>query len=213
MNTHDSLLALADPDTHHGAVLRTRKMRWWYEALADYMITHPSATQGEMAAHFQRHQATISVVINTDAFKAYYRARRAEHAEKLDSAVREKLFRVADSSLDRMLDVLDKKRDSIPLETLHRTADTALKNLGYGASAPNVVNVSAPPTTVNVAVSLDDLERARAALRRNQQAPPPTIEHEAASEASSGSSGTTSPPKGGGASTPSAEPPEEDSGV
>ena len=46
----------------------TRKMRWWYESLADYMIANPSATQTDIAAYFQRNPATISTVVNTDAF-------------------------------------------------------------------------------------------------------------------------------------------------
>jgi hypothetical protein len=156
-------------------------MRWWYESLADYMITNPSATQNEIAAHFGRHPATISTILSTDAFKAYYRQRRNQHTENLDHSVRQKLFKIADASLDHMLTALEKKRDSVPLDMLQRTSDMALKNLGYGAApqASTTVNVNTAPTSVNVAVSLDDLERARAALRRNQESPPLTIDHEA----------------------------------
>lgn len=149
----------------------TRKMRWWYEALADFMIANPQATQNEMAAHFQRNPATISTVIATDAFKAYFRQRRAHHAEKLDTAVRDKLFNVSNKSLDLMLEVLDKKRDSIPLEMLARVSDSSLKNLGYGTTPPGnavTVNVGQSPPSIHVAVSLSDLELAREALRRSQ---------------------------------------------
>jgi hypothetical protein len=158
----------------------TRKMRWWYESLADHMIANPNATQNEIAAAFQRNPATISTVINTDAFKAYYRQRRAHHTDKLDAAVRDKLFKVSSKSLDYMLEVLDKKRDTVPLETLTRISDSALKNLGYGAPAsPGVnVNVNTAPQNVTVAVSVEDLERAREALRRSQLAPPPIVEAE-----------------------------------
>jgi len=149
-----------------------RKMRWWYESLADYMIANPTSTQTEIAAYFQRNPATISTVISTDAFKAYFRQRRAQHAEGLDTAVRAKLFNLANSSLDLMLATLEKKRDSVPLDTLQKTSDMALKNLGYGAGAPSGVTVNVgqqPPAQINVAVSLDDLQRARDALRRNQE--------------------------------------------
>jgi hypothetical protein len=161
----------------------TRKMRWWYESMADYMIANPSATQDEIAAYFGRNPATISTIINADSFKAYFRGRRAQHAEKLDETVRTKLFNVANNSLDHLLVALEKKRDAVPIELLQRTADTALKNLGYGPPAsPGVsVNVNTAPQSVNVAVSLDELERAREALRRNQQAVqtgPPLLEHE-----------------------------------
>ena len=161
----------------------TRKMQWWYEALANYMIAHPTISQGELAQHFGRSPITISTVVNTDSFKAYFRQRRAQHSETLDATVRAKLFQLADASLDHMLAALEKKRDSVPMETLQRTSDMALKNLGYGAGAPGAgvtVNVAnQAPATVSVAVSLDDLERAREALRRNQLAGvPPAIEAE-----------------------------------
>jgi hypothetical protein len=150
----------------------TRKMRWWYESLADFMIANPGATQNEIAAHFQRNPATISTIINTDAFKAYFRQRRTIYAERLDTQVRDKLFAVTNKSLDHILEVLDKKRDTIPLEMLQRTAESSLKSLGYGATPPagTTVNVNAAPQTVQVAVSLDDLQLAREALRRNQHA-------------------------------------------
>lgn len=169
--TRESAVA-ASGGSIHDFRKANRKMRWWYESLADYMIANPQATQNEIAAYFGRAVATISTIVNTDAFIAYFRQRRQQHAEGLDIAVRAKLFKIADASLDHMLAALEKKRDSVPIETLHRTTDMALKNLGYGAPAPSGVTVHVgpqPPTTVNVAVSLDDLERAREALRRNQQ--------------------------------------------
>ena len=131
----------------------TRKMRWWYELLADYMITNPGASQGELAAHFGRAESTISTVINTDAFKAYYRQRRTHHSEKLDATVRNKLFAATNKSLDHILDVLDKKRDTIPLEMLQRVADSSLKSLGYGVTPPsgvtvNVDNIAPNPSTL-----------------------------------------------------------------
>ena len=176
-----------------------RPMKWWYEFLADYMIANPTALQNEIAAHFGRSPATISIIINTDAFKAYLRQRRNTHEAALDAEVRGKLFKVANNSLDLMLHSLEKKRDTIPLEILHRTTDTALKSLGYGAPSPagTTVNVSTAPT-VNVAVSVEDLENARQALRRNQQqaidvTPEPSSEaRSGVSPASEAGSATTS---------------------
>jgi len=153
----------------------TRKMRNWYESLADYMIVHPTVSQGELAAHFGRAESTISTVVNTDSFKMYFRQRRAQHEATLDATVRDKLFKLADTSLDTMLTVLEKKKDSVPIENLQRMSEMAFKNLGYGPQPTGGVQVnvnSAPPATVNVAVSVADLERAREALRRQQSALP-----------------------------------------
>jgi hypothetical protein len=165
------------PATAYGNILRTRRLRWWHESLADYILANPTATHAEIGKHFGRTDSTITIIVNTDAFKAYFRQRRTQYEEDLDAEVRGKLYKVASNSLDHMLDVLEKKRDSLPLEMLNRTAESALKNLGYGAPAPvgTTVNVNTPQT-VNVAVSVEDLEAARSALRRNQQAK--IIEHD-----------------------------------
>lgn len=150
----------------------TRKMRWWYESLADFMISNPRATQGEIALHFGRAESTISTIIHTDAFKAYYRQRRDAHSERLDAGVRQKLLKVADAGLELILDKLDKKRDTIPIESLQQTVDSTLKNLGYGVDRPGpgvVLNVNnSQPQFVAVPVGVQDLEIAREALRRNQ---------------------------------------------
>lgn len=155
-----------------------RKMRWWYEALADFMLANPSARQNDIAAHFRRGVSTISIILNSDSFKAYYRQRRAEFQDSLSDSVKQKLMSVADVSLDMMLEKLEKKRDSIPLEVLQKTSESALKALGYGATAPGSavqVNVTTAPT-VAPAISLADLEAARVAFRNSQAAalPPPS---------------------------------------
>lgn len=181
--TREAQIAAAGGSIHEHRK-STRKMRWWYEALADFMIANPRATQNQIAAHFNRGVATISTIVNSDAFTAYFRQRRDKHAEVLDASVRSKLMNVADKSLDLMLDQLDKKRDTIPLEQLQRTTESTLKALGYGVEKPAHTNVTVNtgPQMIPVAVSLNDLEAAREALRRNQlapvAAPPLTIEHD-----------------------------------
>jgi len=169
MSTKEAAVAASGGSIHEFRK-STRKMRWWYESLADFMIANPDARQGEIAAHFKRAESTISTIIATDAFKAYYRQRRQVHADQLDTAVRDKLFQVTNKSLDQILATLDKKRDTIPLEMLQRTAESSLKSLGYGVASPSAssVTINTSPQSVHVAVSLTDLEMAREALRRNQ---------------------------------------------
>lgn len=181
MMTREAQIAAAGGSIHEHRKT-TRKMRWWYESLADYMIANPRATQNEIAAHFQRGVSTISTIVNSDAFIAYFRQRRDRHATVIDASVRSKLMHVADRSLDLMLETLEKKGPSIPLEQLQRTTESTLKALGYGADrAPQTnVTVNNNTTTVPVAVSLEDLEAARGALRRSQVQELPqvrTIEH------------------------------------
>lgn len=172
MNSEDRAYARGVPRHLHRKT--TRKMRWWYESLADYMVANPHATQNEIAAHFGRAPTTISTIINADSFIAYFRQRRDKQAEFIDAGVRSKMLNIADKSMDLILNNLDKKRDTIPLELLQRVNENALKNLGYGAAAPGpstVVNVGqggGQLQLVPVPVSIQDLEAARAALRRSQ---------------------------------------------
>lgn len=170
-----SLPTTSKPDS----IAATRKMRWWYEALADFMLANPSARQNDIAVHFKRSASTISVILNTDAFKAYYRQRRAEYQGDLTGTINTKLMNVVDLSLDVMLEKLEKKRDTLPLDQIQRVNDSALKALGYGQSGPAVVvqqnNNVHNTTTIPVSVGLADLEAARTALRNAQQtvdAPP-----------------------------------------
>jgi len=165
-------------------IAQTRKMRWWYEALADYMLANPTALQNDIAAHFGRSAATISLVINTDAFKAYFRQRRNEFQTSLGETVKTKLMNVADKSLDAILDKLEKKRDTIPLESLQKNTEMTLKALGYGNSNGPSVVVNTGSTTHNSVVvpnvSLADLEVARQALRnaQAQSLAPPILDGE-----------------------------------
>ncbi len=169
----------SDSTAKPGSVAATRKMRWWYEALADFMLANPTALQNDIAAHFGRTASTISIVINTDAFKAYFRQRRAAFQSDLSEGVKQKLMNVADVSLDMMLEKLEKKKDSIPLDMLLKTNESVLKALGYGQTGGGSavqVNVNTNAATVAPAVTLADLEAARVAFRNSQAAalPPPT---------------------------------------
>lgn len=155
----------------HAEVKATKKMRWWYEQLADYMLAHPQALQNDIAAHFGRSAGTISTIINSDAYQAYYRQRRGAYVGALDDRVREKMLTVADKGFDLILDRFDKKRDSIPIDTLNKTVEMALKASGHGQQGgpSTIVNVApGTQTMVAVPVSLEDLQEAQQALRNSQ---------------------------------------------
>jgi hypothetical protein len=161
----------------YAEVKATKRMRWWYEALADFMIAHPEASQNDMAAHFKKSAGTISTIINSDAFIAYLARRRGNYVQQLEGVVRTKMLNVADKGFDLILERFEKKRDNIPLETLNKTIELATRASGIspsGNSGTNVTVVNAPgqPTLVPVPVSVDDLQAARQALRNAQSLKP-----------------------------------------
>ncbi len=163
----------------------TRKLLFWYEMLADYLIMNPTATHEQMGKHFGRAPSTIALVVKTDAFKAYLAQRRNQYIQEHDAAIRAKMMGVVENSMDAMLKTLEKKQDQIPLGQLKEIAEMGLQGLGMGAKAGTVphvqVNVNQPNVVVPVAVS--DLEAAREAMRIAQQrqilSNAQTIEHEA----------------------------------
>lgn len=167
-------------------VKRGRKMRWWYESLADWMLANPNHKLKDLAAAFNKRQSTISIILKTDAFRAYYEKRRAEYNATLHERIISKQHDVVEASLDAMLLAIQKKQDQVPLNLLNDIAKTGLEVMGYGAkAAPAVqVNVNNPTSIVPVPVSISDLEEARMAIRqveRQRLNAPPVIENEPAS--------------------------------
>lgn len=145
-----------------------RKMRWWYEALADWMLANPGAKLKDMAAQFNRRPSTISIILATDAFKAYYEKRRAEFNSDLHQRIIAKQHGIVEASMDAMLMALEKKKDTVPLDLLNDIVKTGMENVGLAqrGSAPVQVNVQ---TNVPVTVSVADLEEARMAIRQVEQ--------------------------------------------
>lgn len=155
------------------AQVQRKKMLWYYSAIIDWMVANPGRPLKECAEHVGRTQATLSVIINSDMFKAALAQRKASFQTHHDLGLIEKTTRVASAGLDAILDTLDKRRDKIPLADLNAVTDGALQRLGYGVKPqPGVqVNVQNNGGTANVVVpvSAQDLAEARMALRQVQQ--------------------------------------------
>lgn len=174
------------PSKHH----RTRMM-WYFDAIIDWMIANPGRPLHECATHIGRTPSTLSMIINSDIFKAALAERKANFQTHHDFGIIEKTTRVAHASLDAILDTLEKKRDKIPLGQLKEVSDSALQRLGYGIGGPAVqVNVQNNDNRqVTVQATASDIEEARMALRQVQgnistklpNNSPPMIESEAES--------------------------------
>lgn len=150
------------------------KMSWWYDAIIDLMTARPDLNKKEIAEHFRVTPQAIYLITNSDIFKARFEQRRAALSTQLDGSIHQKLLAVADRSLGLIAEVLDKKRDQIPLPQLESLADKVLDRLGYGqkpqvTTSPSVVVLNDNRSVV-VPVSPSDLDAARAALRRAEVA-------------------------------------------
>lgn len=152
------------------------RWRWWYSAIADYMLAHPGAKLQEIAAYCGgKNVNTISMIMNTDMFKAYYEDRKAEYEVGATFEIRQKLNRTMNKSLDVLLEQLETKGATIPMNQTLAIVDRATTALGLNAKEAGVnVNVTQNNNkTQNVTisgVSLEQIQEAREAMRRVQEA-------------------------------------------
>lgn len=147
------------------------RWKWWYSAIADWMIANPDGKLADCATALNKSRATISLIIQTDLFKDYLSRRKEQWRQRHDFALVQKTTRVAEAALDSLLSNLEKKKDQVPINLLNDIASTALDRLGYSpqkqspASVQVNVQQNAGPQIVHAAISPEALEEAREALR------------------------------------------------
>lgn len=148
----------------HSDLKRNKPTKWWHEYIVDDMLAFPTDTLRARAKRLDYSEAYLSIIINSDMFKALYAERRKAYNERLDGSIAHKTAQAANKALDIVLETLEKKRDAIPFPALAEFTDRTLSRLGYGekhASGTNVnVNVGLAP-----AVTPEQLAEARKSLR------------------------------------------------
>ena len=100
-----------------------------HEAIMNWMILHPMGTARDCAAHFGCSAGWVTMLKNSDLFKARMRERQNEIMSLVASTSVEKLEAIADLSLDKILDELETTSDK---KFIHETAKLALQSLGFG---------------------------------------------------------------------------------
>lgn len=167
--------ALSTPEPFRGSNPTSRvKWRWWYSAIADWMLQHPGKTQIECAKALGKNPTTISLIVNSDIFKTYFRERQNTWTREHDFALRQKMTGVVSKGLDNILEQLETKRDKMSTDTLVELTTGVLDRLGYSPKSGPVVHIdqSTNATQNNVvlpgSVTTADLEEARNALRAAQ---------------------------------------------
>lgn len=152
------------------AVKQVLKVSWWHESVVDWKLKNPELNQGDCARHFNVSESYMSILCNSDAFRAYEAGRRAEHNKAVSKDIIEQVEEVASVSLEVLHERIDKERDSIGLKIVGETCEMALKSLGFGvkpASGQPVNNV-----LVLNAATPEALESARGKMRLINQSSP-----------------------------------------
>lgn len=151
------------------------RWRWWYSAIADWMLRNPGGKLEDCARELQKHPGTISQIWRTDMFQEYLARRKEEFHQQHDFVIRSKMTAIAEASLDIMLDTMNKKKDQIPMQRLESIAHGTLDRLGYGPkSAPAVVidasqNDNRQQVVQVSGLTPQQLEEAREALRLSER--------------------------------------------
>lgn len=147
MATQDEILAnlaLAGKAAREGTPLAVTgekrdlvKVRYSHEAMIDLIISNPWIKQGDLARHFGYSESWISIVMNTDMFKAKLAERRGELVDPEIRATMEERFRaVVTKSLQVLQEKLSKPENDVPDNLVLRAAELGAKALGLGGNAP-----------------------------------------------------------------------------
>lgn len=148
-----------------------QKVNWWYERLVDWMLLNPERTLGDAAREFNVSQPWLSVVKNSDAFKAYYEARSAAFSDKLEgqainclTGVKEKVTIAAEAALDEINRRLQTTGAVLPLRDLMDIAKMDLAKQGYSATAKQSAS-SSVVVNIGSGISRAELAAAREKMR------------------------------------------------
>ena len=88
--------------------LKARKpMKWWHEAIIDDMLAFPLDTLKQRSARLKYTESYLSIITNSDMFKAFYEERRTMFNAVLDASLQHKAASAANRALDTHLPPVD----------------------------------------------------------------------------------------------------------
>lgn len=147
----------------------SNRWNWWYDSIIDRMIAHPDWSKKQIAEDLGKHPNTVYQICDTDLFKDYYAKRLADFRANHDFSIINKTTKVAEVSLDILLEGLQTKRTAVPIGVVNEIATSALERLGYGTQQAPLVQVNQDNRSVSVAVNTSTLEEARMAIRQVEE--------------------------------------------
>ncbi len=134
-----------------------RRHSYWYDALIDWMISNPGSSMTAIAKEFKKNLSTISMIVNSDMFKARFELRRKELNERMAEEIATETSTVALLSLREVSKRLRDNPAAIPIGQLTEISHSTLDRLGYGQKPLNnqqnnvVVNVTVPQSVLSEA--------------------------------------------------------------
>jgi len=116
------------------SAVQVQKVTWSKEVMIDYMLANPGVTQNDLARVFDRTPTWISIIMNSDVFRAAFEERRKEMADPIIIAtLKDKINTAAHLSMETIIERLSqpalKPTDAFVLEA----AKLATTAMGFGA--------------------------------------------------------------------------------
>lgn len=136
----------------------------WHEQLIDWILINPDGSWKEAAEVFGVTKEYISMLTRSDAFKMKLMERRKEFDEVMHRKILNKMNRVADKSLDNLLDRLEHKADFLDEEFLLKAAGKMTEGIRPKADPAPVISPQVS-VSVSIPVSADTLNEARKRIK------------------------------------------------
>lgn len=125
------------------AAVQIDRISYTHDAVIDYIIANPQASQGNIASTFGYTPAWMSTIINSDAFQARLRSRRGEVVDPtLIATVNDRFKGVLNRSLEKLADLLE--TPSPPANVILKAVELGARGLDVGGFGRAQVNLPPP---------------------------------------------------------------------
>lgn len=136
-----------------------QRVRYTHEAIAEFLVTNPTVSQGEIAKVFGYSESWLSQVINSDAFQAYYRKLADERGALATHTVAAKIAGFASLALDKAMEKLETGSSE---RFITDSTEQALRALGYlGGNGGPPAQAQGPQQHMHIHVDAEALTEAR----------------------------------------------------
>lgn len=113
------------------------KLRYSHEDCIDFLIANPAATRRDIADRYGKSEQWVTLITNSDLFRARHAARRADLIDpELMATIRDRFAAVAARGAEVLLDKLSKPADEVSDQLALGAAGLGAKAMGLGQPQP-----------------------------------------------------------------------------
>lgn len=140
------------------AEVQIKKMSISHEMILNWLILNPDKTQNECAEHFGVTAAWVSVLVNSDCFKARWAEKKMFMDKQIPQLVEGQMADVVSRGLTRLAEIIEASPDP---EFVLNTTDKVLGRMGFGGKGASVQQINQNITNYSVSREVLDAARGR----------------------------------------------------